>query len=1444
MSVKPAKRRLNVKARLQSALVANERALKKLCAAQATTEARLEKLRARLAISPETLAYQALLKRLRMFVGKHLPRKATALIVTKGDPALLEQRCKTAWHFPRTVAGGYAGYHPSGDLAAIVQLEAWRAAGADFFVLPQPYFWWLEHYSGFRRHLEGHYHLIARTDNTAAIWSLTKSPNPGEKSLVAQFAEIVGEFQSRCEREPVVLNSQAGDELEKHFPQLTLFKPPEARGPFPYLDGTADIVVTTASGGLGLSEARRVASAVVVRLDKAKRKFSVKWLPDCPRGNWPGVSIVMPCHNGRTMTDACLRSLLETLPRGVPCEVIVVDDCSSDGTAAMLKRWAKRDVRVRVLRNKKNLGFVDTCNFGASKATGEILVFLNNDLVLLPGWLEPLLRVFRDRADAGVCGGKLIFPDGTLQEAGGVIFRDGSAMNYGRASADLNAPDLNFLREVDYCSGALFATRRELFQQLGGFGSEYRPGYYEDGDYCFKVRAAGRKVYFQPESAVVHREGGTAGTDLKRGMKRYQVVNQKTFLNRWKVQLTGQPPRPRNDNFAARLVLSGRSATARRRVLVCALMPECDRDSGSRRVFDLLVFLQEAGWAVTFVSHHENYEPRYARVLQQRGIAVFGGAGRWMNDLIAAGDYDLAVFGLWHVAEPFVSAWRTLSPRTRIVVDSIDLHFLRLARGTFAGGGGKLLDANYASEMMRELNTYATVDAVLTVSPKEAGLINDFTAEALAHAVPDNEDLPVSPVPLRERNGLVFVGCYRHMPNVGAVEFLCQEILPRVNPALLKKHPVHIVGDGLDEKVRAFGRDLPAVRMVGWTPSVMPYIARARVTVIPLRFGAGTKRKALQSLMLGTPAVSTSIGAEGFGLRDGEEIFIADNPELFARRITQLLEDDELWTRFARAGREHIVELHGRAAVRARLEQVIAQVMAKPAKQIFLTHANGEIKPGKLPHLVYSRLVTAFGEAVAKVTPRGGTVLVASRGDEELLRFSGRKGRHYPQGKSGGYAGHHPADSAAAIAQLEKLRRRGGQFFALPATAFWWLDHYREFAAHMTESFTEVFRHESVGVIYDLRGAKNNSNAGADNDAVKLIAFHLPQFHPIPENDAWWGEGFTEWTNVRRAKPAFAGHYQPHVPAGLGYYDLRNAKARAAQAELARAHGVSGFCYYHYWFGGKRLLERPFNEILASGQPDFPFCLCWANEPWSRRWDGQAENILQPQIYSPEDDEKHIRWLIPALQDKRAIQIEGKPVFVVYQGRDLPDPARTIETWRREVAAAGLPGIYLMSVETGWDAGWDATQAGFDAKILFAPQFTTLFKSGAQIRVPGKDTLRVFDYQKAWPVLANPDPVKYLRYETVCSGWDNSARRGDEAVVLHNATPAAYEQWLREAITRAQARPAGQRVVFLNAWNEWAEGAHLEPDLKNGLAYLQATKRALANSTKPAGPRRRQKVQV
>ena len=376
-----------------------------------------------------------------------------------------------------------------------------------------------------------------------------------------------------------------------------------------------------------------------------------------------------------------------------------------------------------------------------------------------------------------------------------------------------------------------------------------------------------------------------------------------------------------------------------RRALVCALIPQFDRDTGSRRVLDLITFLQEAGWLVTFVADHSKYDPRYARVLQQRGVAVYTGSKIWIEQLVGQAHFDLAVFGLWHIAEPYVSVIRRVSPATRIIVDSIDLHFLRNARRIFSEGGERgtagTLDAAYASEMIRELNTYASADGVLAVSQKEADAINDLTGEAgLACALRLCEDLPASTVPWAERRGIFFVGHFPHLPNVGAVEFLCTRVLPRLDRAILDEHPVYIVGDGINEQVRSYGRGLPQVRMVGWVPSVLPYLQRARVSVIPLLFGAGTKGKLIQALMVGTPSVSTTVGIEGLDLHDGEHVLVADDPAAFASAVARLLADEELWQRLACQGQDYIKTLHGRDVVRTQWLQMVSRAIGREVKRL------------------------------------------------------------------------------------------------------------------------------------------------------------------------------------------------------------------------------------------------------------------------------------------------------------------------------------------------------------------------------------------------------------------------------------------------------------------------------------------------------------------------------
>jgi len=362
-------------------------------------------------------------------------------------------------------------------------------------------------------------------------------------------------------------------------------------------------------------------------------------------------------------------------------------------------------------------------------------------------------------------------------------------------------------------------------------------------------------------------------------------------------------------------------------------------------------------------------------------------------------------------------------------------------------------------------------------------------------------------------------------------------------------------------------------------------------------------------------------------------------------------------------------------------------------------------------------------------------------------------------------------------------------------------------------------------------------------DALRTIAFFLPQFHPIKENDDWWGPGFTEWTNVTKARPAVPGHYQPHLPADLGFYDLRLAETRAAQAALARRYGISGFCYYHYWFTGRRILERPVDEIVRLGEPDFPFCLCWANENWTRTWDGKSGQVLLGQDYSDEDDRRHIEALIPYLSDKRYIRVNGRPLLLVYRTELIPNPQAMAQTWRQAAQKAGLGDLFLVRVE-GFAEGVDCRSIGFDAALEFAPDWRRAgamhfsrwqhLLSKAGLFPAGYFRHRYADYRRmVTQMLDKVEPTGYPWYRCVTPGFDNTARRSTGATVFLHSTPELYQEWLTEIVRRelANDRAPGEKLVFINAWNEWAEGNHLEPDQKWGRAYLEATHAALRTAT-------------
>lgn len=355
--------------------------------------------------------------------------------------------------------------------------------------------------------------------------------------------------------------------------------------------------------------------------------------------------------------------------------------------------------------------------------------------------------------------------------------------------------------------------------------------------------------------------------------------------------------------------------------------------------------------------------------------------------------------------------------------------------------------------------------------------------------------------------------------------------------------------------------------------------------------------------------------------------------------------------------------------------------------------------------------------------------------------------------------------------------------------------------------------------------------AGAPGSDLSVVAFYLPQFAPSPENDAWWGKGFTEWTMVARGRPLLPGHGQPREPADHGYYDLRVPEVRQQQADLATAYGITAFCYYHYWSLGHRLLGRLLDEVLASGRPDFPFCLSWANHPWTRRWDGGDDELLFEQRYSDEDDRAHARWLCQAFADPRYLRVGGRPLLVVHWAHHLPDARRTVLAIREAAADAGVGDPYLCRVEsTRADRGVDPHDLGFDASVQWQPEERAM---GPRLThwsdVPGAtgadqaalDANSVFRYDDlAAAAVAAPRPP-YPSHPCVVPRWDNTPRRrGGGATLFLGSTPERYRWWLEREVERTRADDP--RLVFVNAWNEWSESAYLEPDAHDGHRYLQA----------------------
>jgi GT2 family glycosyltransferase/glycosyltransferase involved in cell wall biosynthesis len=628
-----------------------------------------------------------------------------------------------------------------------------------------------------------------------------------------------------------------------------------------------------------------------------------------PPAGRPGVSIIIPVFNRATVTYQCLQSLLARTEPG-SYELIVVNDASRDDTARLLGH-----VRgLRVITNRVHRGAVDAYNQGAEAARAELLLFLSHDVLPLPGWLPTLASTLERDPSVGAVGAHIRYPDGRLQEAGGIIWRDGSGWSHGRGD-DSYRPEYAHLREVDFCSAACLLVRRSLFVELRGFDRRFAPEGYESADLCFRIRQLGYRVVYQPAARVVRLDEPPTGIDPAGGFRRLPEASRNTFVATHATALAAQHPPDPAGAFRAR------DRRAGKRVLVVDhMVPLYDQDAGSVRMLGLLEILGELGHAVTFVPDNLTPLEPYIDTLRQIGVEVLYGAMSIPDYLEEhLGRFDLVILCRATIAVKYLPAIVARPARPPVVFDTIDLHYLREQRRAEVEDEPEQRE-EAARTKATELGLARVSDMVWVVSPHEAEVLRQEDPTLRVAVVPlvhrGRETVP----PFAGRRDLMFIGGFRHPPNEDAVRFFATEIFPLVK----RKIPgvrFLVVGGDVPPAVEALASE--DVVIAGYVKDVDPVFDGARVFVAPLRYGAGLKGKITQSFTCGLPVVTTTIGAEGLDLACGVHALIADEPDDFARRVIELYEDGELWTRLSRAAREHVDARFGHAAVKRRLDETL-----------------------------------------------------------------------------------------------------------------------------------------------------------------------------------------------------------------------------------------------------------------------------------------------------------------------------------------------------------------------------------------------------------------------------------------------------------------------------------------------------------------------------------------
>lgn len=643
---------------------------------------------------------------------------------------------------------------------------------------------------------------------------------------------------------------------------------------------------------------------------------------------FPLISIIILCYNKIEFTLKCLKALF-TNTKYPNFEVIVLDNASVDETPDYLLAYGEL---IKYIRAKKNLGFVGGNNYASQFAQGEYIVFLNNDTEPQAGWLTSLFNTFKYYKDAGAAGSMLIYPDGKLQEAGGVIFNDASGWNYGRGASPGDSR-FTYCREVDYCSGASLMIRKDLFELIGKFDERYSPAYYEDTDLCFSVRKFGYKVYFNPFSKVVHHEGATAGTDLNSGFKRYQVLNAPKFIDKWKDVLKFQFP---NDP-KLRYKFSDRNK-GKRILIIDDIPPLPDRAAGALRHYHTLKQMLNLGYKVTYVhlmgkQYADEAGIKYLTDFKMQGVEFIwfnyeywynfrysGQAKEYIETLINSLElkdraFDFVYIAFWHIAEYFIDLIKLQIPSVPILIDTMDIHYLREEREAELSKDNSL-KIKAKENKKRELAVYSKADVITTVTEADRSELRKFIKDKPIFILTDVHDPRENTPSFQNRKDLIFVGNFNHKPNEDAVLFFTKEIFPTIK-SRLPEVKFYIVGNNPTEKVKALESD--DIIITGWVANVKEYIDKCRVEVVPLRYGAGNKGKVGEALSSGIPIVTTSIGAEGMGIENGIHAYICDEPKSFAEKVIELYQDEKMWNEFSDKGKKLIASQYSSELMRKRL---------------------------------------------------------------------------------------------------------------------------------------------------------------------------------------------------------------------------------------------------------------------------------------------------------------------------------------------------------------------------------------------------------------------------------------------------------------------------------------------------------------------------------------------